>query len=135
MGKLGIVYSLLISLACVSCTGSSQQQPVSELLDVDTFQKQITSDKGFVLLDLRTDKEVAEGVIQGAQQLDFLAPDFAEKAQKLDKDKTYYIYCAAGGRSGKAAKLMQEMGFSEVYDLKGGMTDWKARGKEVVPLK
>jgi len=78
----------------------------------------------FVLLDIRTPAEVESGHISGAQNLDFYSPTFEQDLKKLDRDKIYLIYCRSGNRTGQARALMQELGFSKVYDLDGGINAW-----------
>ena len=55
--------------------------------------------------------------------------EFEEKLDSLDKTKTYYLYCASGNRSGKAAVLMKEKGFENVHNL-GGYEDLVESGFE-----
>lgn len=98
------------------------------VLDVDAFEKQIINEG--TILDVRTPQEVAEGIIANAQVMDFNGPDFANQIQTLDKTKPVYVYCKAGGRSGKASEMLSSLGY-EVYDLDGGMDAWKAAGKSV----
>ena len=43
---------------------------------------------------------------------------------ELNKQAETLIYCHSGGRSGKASKILKELGFKEVYDLKGGYSNW-----------
>ena len=76
------------------------------------------------LIDVRTPTEVSAGKIENALNIDFNSPDFKAEIEKLDKDKKTLVYCAAGGRSGKAAQLMHDIGFKEVYDLQGGYGNW-----------
>jgi phage shock protein E len=73
-----------------------------------------------VILDVRTDQEFSGGHLENAVNLDYNAPDFQTQLQSLDKNKPYLVYCAVGGRSSKAAQLMQEMGFLQVYNVAGG---------------
>ena len=80
-----------------------------------------------VLLDVRTPEEFAAGHLAGAQNLDFRAPGFQEKVAKLDKAKTYVLYCASGNRSGQANVLMEEAGFGKVVNA-GAFKDLKAAG-------
>ena len=80
-----------------------------------------------VLLDVRTPREVSDGKIDGAVELDFNAPDFADRIADLDPAPTYLVYCAAGGRSNKACQLMADEGFERVYNLDGGFTAWQHR--------
>jgi rhodanese-related sulfurtransferase len=77
-----------------------------------------------VLIDVRRPEEIAVNKIPGAIELDFYAADFAEKVLSLDKDKTYYIYCRSGNRSGQACGLMAQNGFANTINLAGGMLAW-----------
>lgn len=134
MKNIRMIGAVLFILAIYGCN-STNSQPVSELLTVDEFEKKMKSTKDAILLDLRTDNEVANGMIAGAKQMDFNSGEFSRNLPKLDKSKKYMVYCAGGGRSGKAAKLMLDAGFAEVYDLKGGMGAWVSAGKGVEAKK
>ena len=90
------------------------------------------SDPDFVILDVRTPAEVAEGRIAGACALDFRSPDFADKIKDLPRGKTYLVYCRSGNRSAKAVKLMQDAGFTDLINLGGGVVDWEKAGLPVV---
>lgn len=121
----GFFLALLLSLT-ISCQGQ-----VANQLAPEAFKSQIEKEEGaFKVLDLRTDKEVSEGMVPGAEQLDFLADDFDSKLSELNKSTTYYIYCRSGGRSGRALTQMTELGFEKVYELQGGMNAWKTAGLE-----
>lgn len=100
-------------------------------VNAEEFKKLLDEKKG-VLIDLRTSDEIkSKGMIKGAKQIDFLAKDAETQIQKLDKKKTYLIYCAGGGRSGDCADLMQKQGFKEVINLEKGFDDWKRKGYQV----
>ena len=45
--------------------------------------------------------------------------------EKLNKDKSYYVYCRTGVRSANSCQLMNELGFDKVYNLIGGIVEWK----------
>ena len=98
-------------------------------INVPEFEKMVsTLEPNEVLLDVRSKKEVKEGYIEGMTHLDFHSASFEEVIQKLDKSKTYFVYCAAGGRSFKAAKLLEENGIKSVYNLNGGIIAWNKAG-------
>ena len=84
-----------------------------------------------VVLDVRTKKEYSEGHIPGSVMIDFTEDDFEQQVAKLDKDKTYLVHCAAGGRSARACKKMEQLGFKKLYNLEGGMGAWEKAGKPV----
>ncbi|WP_422358550.1 rhodanese-like domain-containing protein [Reichenbachiella sp.] len=114
----------LLLFSAISC-----QSQVANQLSAEAFKAQIENEENsFKVLDLRTDEEVATGMVPGAEQLDFLSDDFDSKLRALNKENTYYIYCKSGGRSGKTLNQMTELGFKKVYELEGGMNAWKASG-------
>lgn len=86
--------------------------------------KQKMQEDNVVLLDVRTPGETAQGKIQGAQEMDFYGADFRAGLEKLDKSKTYLVYCRSGNRSGQACQMMAQMGFSNLYNLDGGWLAW-----------
>lgn len=100
-------------------------------LSPEEFEAKL-GDKNCVVLDVRTPEEFSSGYIRGAKNLNFFSPDFRNEISKLDKNRVYLVYCASGGRSAAACKIMSDFGFPEVYNLKGGINGWKKVGK---PLK
>jgi len=76
--------------------------PMIENVDVNKAATLLESNKDIVVLDVRTPEEFGSERIAGAINVDFRAADFAEKLAKLDKNKTYLVHCAAGGRSAKS---------------------------------
>lgn len=98
-------------------------------VNVEEFES-LRTDKKNVVLDVRTKTEFAAGHIPGAIHLDANAPDFAKKAAKLDKKKTYLVHCAGGGRSAKACKEMEKLDFHNIYNLQGGMKAWEKAGNK-----
>ena len=85
-----------------------------------------------VILDVRTLEEFAEGHIEGATMLDFYESDFGERLSQLDKDVPYLLYCRSGNRSGQTAAMMQQLGFSDVADVDGGIVSWLSTGLPTV---
>lgn len=77
-----------------------------------------------VVLDVRSPGELAEGFVPGNTMINFFDPGFREELSKLDKSKTYLIYCRSGNRSGQAFALMADMGFENLYNLQGGIGAW-----------
>lgn len=98
----------------------------SRVVEAKEFSELMT--KGGVILDVRTPKECAKGVIKGSVNINLFDNDFEEQVAKLDHNKPVYIYCARGGRSNKAMVKMARMGFVKLYDLKGGYKGWFANG-------
>ncbi|GMQ30989.1 rhodanese-like domain-containing protein [Algoriphagus confluentis] len=110
----------------------SQEVPKDsiQVISIDQFEK-MSSKKKARIVDVRTPEEVSDGHLNGALNINFLGETFAEEIEKLDKKKTYLLYCRSGSRTRKAADLMQDAGFKHVYMLEGGITAWKEAGKPI----
>ncbi|MEZ5018490.1 MAG: thioredoxin [Flavipsychrobacter sp.] len=111
---------LLSTSACQSQSGNGKT-----VLSPAEFLQQLEKKTDATLLDVRTPGEYAEGFIAGAKNVNWNGNDFEQQAAKLDKTRPVFVYCLAGGRSGAAANKLKSMGFKEVYDLNGGMMNWK----------
>lgn len=91
--------------------------------DVTEF-KALKGKQGTIVLDVRSPQELAEGKVPGYQQINFFDPGFKSKIERLDKSKTYLVYCRSDNRSSKACAMMSELGFENLYNLKGGIMAW-----------
>jgi rhodanese-related sulfurtransferase len=85
----------------------------------------------FVIIDVCTPEEYSEKHLKNAVNLDFYSDDFIDNLKKLDKNKTYLVYCRVGRRSQKSMDIMKELGFKRVYNMLGGITHWT---KEEYPV-
>jgi rhodanese-related sulfurtransferase len=115
-------YLLLATVLALTLQGTLAQDgaapaaysaTVHDVLDPAQFKAQLTSAPG-TLVDVRTPDECAEGII-------------------ADATKPVYLYCAAGGRSYKAAQYLLKNGYTYVVELNGGMQAWLEAGQTVVP--
>ncbi|RKR14047.1 rhodanese-related sulfurtransferase [Maribacter vaceletii] len=73
-----------------------------------------------ILIDVRTPVEFAEGHLENAKNINWFDKNFEEQIKSLDKEETIYVYCKKGGRSAKAASLLDSLGFKNVINLQGG---------------
>ncbi|MFZ1808892.1 MAG: rhodanese-like domain-containing protein [Cyclobacteriaceae bacterium] len=110
----------------------TEEVVISETVSTAVFQQKMSESTNAAILDVRTPEEFMDGYIEGADNVDFRASDFQTKVSALDKNATYFVYCASGGRSRDAADLMKEMGFKNVYDLAGGFKGWSQKGLPAV---
>lgn len=99
-------------------------------LPPNAFDAMLQKKPNAQLIDVRTPEEYKSGYISGAVNLNIYGDNFAQQLAKLDKNKPVMVYCAKGGRSADAADQLKQAGFSEIYDLEGGMTAWIAAGKK-----
>ena len=92
-------------------------------ITAEEAKKLMDSESGYVILDVRTEQEYAEGHIPGA----ILIPDYeiSEKAESVltDKDQLILVYCRSGRRSKNAAEALEEMGYTRIREF-GGILDW-----------
>ena len=86
----------------------------------------------FVILDLRGADDYARGHLQGAVNIPFGTSTFRDELARLDRGKTYVVYCRAGGLSIETREMMRRMGFSEVTVMEGGYLAWRRAGFRTV---
>ena len=134
MKKISVISKILflsLAFSFTNCQDSTAQQAAqSAVLSPDDFEaKALKAD--VQLIDVRTPDEYKAGHITNAKNINFYAADFKNQMEKLDKSKAIAVYCGVGGRSGKASTILTQLGFKTIYDLQGGMSAWKAKGKKV----
>ncbi len=111
------------ALALMLTTSAALSDTRIKDVSAPEFHDLIENGKG-LLLDVRTPEEVAQGKIPGASVINIHDDDFVRKLNLMQKDRPIYVYCRSGGRSSRAAQIMGENGFSEVYNLVGGIGAW-----------
>ncbi|MEO9893221.1 rhodanese-like domain-containing protein [Aurantibacter sp.] len=99
-------------LLMISSCAQSKEKPITELSQNDV-------DSG-ILIDVRTPDEFKAGHLDNALNMNWFDEDFKNKFQDIPKDKTIYVYCKMGGRSAKAANLLDSLGYENVINLTGG---------------
>ena len=85
---------------------------------------------GATVVDVRTDEEYASGHVAGALHANVLGDQFEQRMAALDRDAPVYLYCASGVRSGRAARVLEGMGFQRVVNA-GGIGDLEAAGAPI----
>ena len=122
-----IVALIASALLIAGCSSSSSATDLS----VTEFSSKI-AESGVVTLDVRTPGEFTEGYIEGARLIDFQSGNFENEIATLDKNATYAVYCRSGNRSGQAVKVMKDAGFSNVFNMNGGVIEWANAGLPLV---
>lgn len=118
MKKVQIIISFLSLVTCFSN---------AQTLSAKKFQHQLENERG-ILIDVRTQEEYQKERLKNAININVNDAAFVSNINKLDKQKSYFLYCGIGKRSAKAAAIMKENGFLHVYDLEKGLDEWKAKG-------
>ena len=121
---IALIASALLLAGCSSSSSAID-------LSVSEFSAKV-AEAGVITLDVRTPGEFAEGYIQGARLIDFQSGNFENEIAALDKNATYAVYCRSGNRSGQAVKVMQDAGFTNVFNMNGGVIDWANAGLPLV---
>ncbi|MEM1327375.1 MAG: rhodanese-like domain-containing protein [Bacteroidota bacterium] len=117
-------------------TNTKAEKPTSSIqkLPPQQFATQLQQHPNAVILDVRTPTEFADGYIDGAININVLEDDFASNVNaQIQLNQTIFVYCKAGGRSARAANVLQEMGYAKIYDLYGGYTDWRKAATTTLP--
>ncbi len=90
------------------------------------------SNSKFIVLDVRRPDEFKENRIEKAINIDYTSNNFKDEVSKLERNGKYLVYCRSGRRSSNALKIMNDLGFTDVKNMKGGITKWINKG---LPIK
>lgn len=130
--KRRYVLFALIAVVVVGVAGcSSSDSPCCQDCNTDAdvqninsaeLQAMMADGQPLILADVRTQEEYDAGHIPGSLHLPL--DEIAQWSQTLDPDTRICCICASGGRSATAADALVDGGFSDVYNLAGGMDDW-----------
>jgi rhodanese-related sulfurtransferase len=113
--------SWLLALSFFACSGQSQVQQIKA---EDVIPQIEQEDWQFV--DVRTPGEVERGYLKGTDHFfNYNSTDFEKKVENLDKSRPVLFICHSGVRSRRAAQLLVKKGFTDVYDLQGGLMRWQ----------
>ncbi len=117
----------LLALFLVSCKVQEfqkQEQSYVNITPVQAFEK-LKKDKNVLLLDVRTPEEFEQGHISGA--LNIPVQELESRIGELEKYKNseIVVYCRSGNRSRRASEILVRNGFKKVYNLVGGIIEWK----------
>jgi len=116
-----VLLLVMILAACGQTTG--EREAVYMNITATEAKEIMDSETGYVILDVRTEEEYAEGHVPGA----ILIPDYeieARAEEELpDKDQMLLVYCRSGRRSKLAAEALVELGYTNIYEF-GGIIDW-----------
>ena len=125
MKKIINLSFILLSVLFTSCTNS--QTSKTNLSPIE-FSNKISESPEAVILDVRTPQEFSEGHIENAKNADWNGNQFELQIAKFDKTKPLFVYCLGGGRSASASSKLRSNGFKEVYELDGGIMNWRSAG-------
>lgn len=109
-----IISLLFVCILLTGCGGVNYET-------IDTNRAlELINEEGTVIIDVRSNAEYLEGHVEGAVNI----PLDTINEIDYDKDTTIILYCATGVRSLEAAKKLNEMGYTHIYNLDGGLINW-----------
>ncbi len=94
-----------------------------ESLGSKEFLEKLIATPSGVLVDVRTEEEFESERIPKSINIDVMDISFIQKISELDKNKTYFVYCRSGERSGSVCSILVKQGY-DVYNLAGGISNW-----------
>lgn len=118
------LFLVLILPLFMACKNKTKDKEVT-VISVEEVYEAMNNENSLQLIDVRTLEEFNEGHLIHARNICVTDDDFEEKASKLNKDDPVYLYCRSGKRSERAAEILREMGFTEIYDMEGGFLKWE----------
>ncbi len=122
------VWLIFLFSACISQLNVKQEVVYFDISPTEAKEK-IEKGKNVLILDVRTEREFLDGHIKGAVNI-----PVDELEKRLDELKRYknfeiIVYCRSGARSKRASEILVKNGFKRVYNLSGGIIQWR---KEIV---
>jgi rhodanese-related sulfurtransferase len=87
-----------------------------------------SDDPDFKILDVRTPDEYNTGHIEGAINIDYNSDTFEDILATLDRSGEYLVYCRSGDQSSEVVEIMEELEFTMIYHMNGGIIEWSAEG-------
>jgi len=129
---IGIVVIYLgFVLPALSAQDSTRIIAVSAKEAADLIEKH-NGDNDFAILDIRTPGEFQSGHLPDAILVDFYSQTFADQLNRLDKKKTYLVYCRTGNRSTSSLSLFKKLKFEKIYHMSTGISGWKSQDLAVI---
>jgi len=135
--KVLLVSAAVLCLAIVSWSSVDKDQATGKstqgkavITDVDPADgwQALKADPSIQVVDVRTPGEYRDGHLQGAKLIDYHGSDYRAQLERLDPSRPCLVYCASGGRSRKALKNLESLGFERIIHLPGGFNAWQRAG-------
>lgn len=133
-----LLIAAIFTFTVVSCAQSQKEESKSHAasqviaLSASEFNQQLSATADKQIVDVRTPEEFETGYISGAVNYNIYDNDFERNLASLDKSKPVFVYCKSGGRSSSAAETMKSMGFTHIYEMRGGTMAWSSQNLPLI---
>jgi len=98
-------------------------------IDSESLNARLAAGEALLLVDIRTQAEVAQGAIPNAKHIPMhLLP---LRANELPKDSDFVLYCRSGARSYHACQFLAQQGYDNALNLRGGIIAWARHGYDI----
>ncbi|UCC16461.1 MAG: rhodanese-like domain-containing protein [Dehalococcoidales bacterium] len=143
LGAFVLVLTLFTVLSGCTTTETNTEPKMATLSETSIQKAEITNlsaqeaysliqekmdDPDFKIIDVRTPDEYNSGHVEGAINIDYNSDTFKDIMAELDRTGEYLVYCRSGARSSGAVKVMEELGFTMIYHMGGGIIEWSSEG-------
>jgi rhodanese-related sulfurtransferase len=138
MKKKLVTFAIPIFIICLGfILPSLSAQDSTRIIAISAKEAAVLIDKhngdnDFAILDIRTPGEFQSGHLSKSILIDFYSQTFVDQLGRLDKEKTYLIYCRTGNRSTKSLEIFKKLKFQNVYHMASGISAWNSEGFAVV---
>ena len=126
------IFTIILLTGCDLLPADTPDTPNLTAKQGYEFINDNSNNPDFVILDVRTPDEFKSGHIENAVNIDYHGSTFIDEVGKLDKNKTYIMYCKSGNRAKKSYDVMKELGFENIYNI-GGVNQWITAGYKLTP--
>lgn len=120
---MGLLTGLALGSLAMGCQGPAKGPSSIRNIDGAELATVVREEPDALLLDVRTPEEYAAEKVRGARHINVLDDSFQERVSQAypDKEAPIYIYCKSGSRSMKAATLLEDMGYTHIFNVTGGI--------------
>ena len=132
-GYIILLFVILFGFILPSCR-AQQEQSITALSpkEASTLIEKHKGNSDFVILDIRTPGEYQGGHLKDATLIDYYSKSFVDEIGRLDKEKSYLVYCRSGNRSAHSMDLFTKLQFQKIYHLSSGINSWISEGLPLV---
>ncbi len=101
------------------------------MMSASELKSALEKEDEFVLVDVRTPEEYEAGHLDGSKLVPLDTLERNAENVLTDKNKKLYVYCRTGRRSAEAVGILKNKGYTNVYDVSGGITAWQSSGYSI----
>ena len=132
-GFIILLFVILSGFILPSCQ-AQQDQNITALSPKEASKliETHTGDSDFIILDIRTPGEYQSGHLKDATMIDYYSKSFVDEIGRLDKNKSYLVYCRSGNRSARSMDQFNKLHFQKIYHLSSGINSWISEGLPLV---